>query len=98
VAFERIFSQIEGVVAPILRSLYDEPREPSVEEMDGLLSFAALQYIRVPAFRPVLLRIADSINRSIISGALKSPAAWAAALQKADIRADGAGADLRQHA
>jgi hypothetical protein len=50
--------------------------------MDGLLYFAALQYLRVPAFRPVLLRIADSINRSIISGALKSPASWAEALKK----------------
>ncbi len=93
VAFERIFSQFEGVIAPILRSLYEEPREPSVEEMASLLSFAALQYIRVPAFRPVLLRIADSINRSIVSGALKSPAAWAAALKKADIQADSPGAD-----
>ena len=93
VAFERVFSQIEDVIAPIFRNLYDEPREPAVEELDGLLSFAALQYIRVPAFRPVLLKIADSINRSIISGALKSPATWAAALKKADIVADSPGSD-----
>jgi hypothetical protein len=64
-----------------------------VEDLDTLFYFAALQYIRVPAFRPVLLRIADSINRSIISGSLKSPAAWAAALRKAEIPADSPGSD-----
>jgi hypothetical protein len=72
VAFERIFSQMEDMIAPIFRRLYDERREPSVEELGRLLSFAALQYIRVPAFRPVLLKIADSIHRGNFRGAEKS--------------------------
>lgn len=93
VAFEKTFSQIEDVIAPIFKSLYEEPRCPTDEEMDGLLYFAAIQHIRVPAFRPVLLRIADSINRSMISGALKSPVSWAKALKKAGIPVDSPGAD-----
>jgi len=93
VYFERAFSQIEAIVAPALRDLYDGPREPGVEEMDALLYFVAIQYIRVPAFRPSLLRIADSINRSMIAGALKSPKTWAKALTKAGISADAPGAD-----
>jgi hypothetical protein len=44
----------------------------TLSKMDDLLYFAAIQNIRVPSFRPVLLRIADAINRSIITGALKS--------------------------
>lgn len=46
----------------------------------------------MPAFRPVLLRVADSINRSMISGALKSPQSWAKALKKAGIPPDAPGA------
>lgn len=90
--FERTFSQIESAVAPVFRDLYDEPREPGVEEMDALLWFAAIQYIRVPAFRPVLLRIADSIDRSMIAGALKNPESWSTALKKAGIPSDSPGA------
>lgn len=93
VAFERLFSQIEDTIAPIFRSLYDDPREPTIQELEGLLSFAALQFVRVPAFRPLLLRIEDSIRRSIISGALESPEAWTAAMKKADISLDSPGAD-----
>jgi hypothetical protein len=91
--FERTFSQIEDVVAPVFRDLCDQPREPGVEEMDALLYFAAIQYIRVPAFRPVLLKVADSIHRSMIAGALKSPKSWAKALVKAGIPADAPGAE-----
>jgi hypothetical protein len=93
VAFERAFSKIEDVIAPILRDLYGEPREPDVEELDVLLSFAAIQYIRVPAFRPTLLRIADDIHRSAVAGALKNPESWAKALKKAGIPPESRGAD-----
>ena len=83
---------IEDIVAPVLRDLYDHPQEPGVEAMDGLMYFAAIQYVRVPTFRPVLLKIADSINRSMISGALKSPETWSKALKKAGIPVDAPGA------
>jgi len=90
--FERTFSNIEDVAAPVFRDLYDRPQDPSVEAMDVLIYFAAIQYIRVPAFRPVLLKVADSINRSMIAGALKTPDTWAQALKKAGISADAPGA------
>jgi hypothetical protein len=93
VVFERVFSQIEDVAAPILRDLYDEPREPVAEDLDFLLYFAAVQYIRVPAFRPTLLKIADSLQCSMLSGALKSPKSWSKALRKANIPVDSPGAD-----
>jgi hypothetical protein len=95
VAFERAFSKIEDVVAPILRDLYYEPREPDIEELDVLLSFAAIQHIRVPSFRPTLLRIADNIHRSTVAGALKNPASWAKALKKAGIPPESPGADYQ---
>lgn len=90
--FERTFSDIENIVAPVLRDLYDRPQEPGVEEMDALMYFAAIQYIRAPSFRPLLLKVADSISRSMIAGALKSPDAWAKALKRAGIPADAPGA------
>jgi hypothetical protein len=93
--FERCFSNIEDVAAPVFRDLYDRPQEPRVEAMDVLMYFAAIQYIRVPAFRPVLLNVADSINRSMIAGALKTPETWAQALKKAGIRADAPGASYQ---
>jgi hypothetical protein len=34
VAFERLFAQMEDMIAPLFRSLYDEQREPSVEELE----------------------------------------------------------------
>ena len=33
-------------------------------ELEDLLFFAAMQYVRVPAFRPKILRISDSIHRA----------------------------------
>jgi len=92
VAFEKAFSKIETVVAPILRSMYEEPRHPSDEELVDLLSFAAILYVRVPTFRPTVLKMADSIHRSLLSQALTSPASWAKTLKKAGISADRPGA------
>ena len=81
IAFEKVFSQIEDAVAPVFRRLYEWPTVPNQAELDTLLHFAAFQSIRVPAFRPVLLRIADSIHRSTAAEALKSPDSWAEALK-----------------
>lgn len=96
VAFEKAFGTIETVVAPLLKSLYEDRRGPTSEELEGLLYFAAIQYVRVPAFRPVVLRIADSLHRSWISKALKSPASWAKALKEASIPLDSPGADYNE--
>src|ERR1700730_16263717 len=83
VVFEKWFSNIEGVVAPILQRLYERPRTPLDDELEALLSFAAFQYIRVPAFRPLVLKMADSLHRGWMAEALKSPASWVKALKKA---------------
>ena len=91
VAFEKAFATIEGVAAPILKSLYKEPRTPVADELEGLLIFVAFQYVRVPAFRPVVLKLADSLNRASISKVLKSPESWAKTLKKAGIPADSPG-------
>ena len=80
VVFEKAFSKIETVVAPLLKSLYEKPRHPIDDELEGLLFFAAFQFVRVPAYRPMVLKIADSFHRSWMTEALKSPASWAKAL------------------
>lgn len=90
--FEEAFSEIEADTAPIFKDLYQEPRVPTREELQCLLSFVAIQYVRVPAFRPWLLNLEVSIHRSFISKALKSPASWARALKKARIPAEPAAA------
>ena len=95
VAFEKVFSKIEGVVAPILKRLYEKPRTPLDDELDGLLLFAAFQYVRVPAFRPVVLKMADSLHRGWMKEALKSPKSWAKILKKAGIPADTPGASYK---
>lgn len=86
--FEKAFGEIETAAAPVFRSLYDRPRAPTREELECLLLFIAVQYVRVPAFRPWVLKIADSIHRSRVAKALKSPTSWARALKKAGIPAD----------
>jgi hypothetical protein len=91
-AFEKAFSLIETLIAPILKNLCQTPREPTAEELRYLLYFAAFEYIRVPAFRPVVLKIADSLHRSWMSKALASQASWARMLKKAGISVDTPGA------
>lgn len=55
--------------------------------------YIAVQWMRVPAFRPTLFRIADGIHRRFFAEALKTPEAWAAWLKKLGIAADAPGAD-----
>jgi hypothetical protein len=80
VAFEKVFSRIEDFIAPTLRTLYECPQFPTPEQLGKLLYFAATQYVRVPAFRPTLLKISDTIHRSFIAKALKSKESWEAFL------------------
>lgn len=87
-AFEKGFGLIEASVAPVLRSLYDSPREVAVEELRELLPFIALQFVRVPAFRPWILKTADTIHHALLSKALASPTTWAREMKKAGISAD----------
>lgn len=52
--------------------------------------------MRVPAFRPTLLRIADGIHRQFFAKALKTPRSWAACLKKMGIAPDAPGADYEK--
>jgi hypothetical protein len=89
VAVEKALSEIEDLIAPLLRSIDVERRGPTPEELEPLLFFMAIQWVRVPAFRPLVLAIADSINRN----SLKSREEWATTLRELDIPADSPGAD-----
>jgi hypothetical protein len=93
VVVEKAFSIIENAIAPVLRAIDEERREPTEDEMEGLVTFMAFQWVRVPAFRPTVLAIVDSITRSQLSRALKSRDSWAAALKEAGIPSGSPGAD-----
>jgi hypothetical protein len=90
---EKALSRIEDTIAPILRSLDQELREPNEEELEGLVRFMATQWVRVPAFRATVLAIADSFHSSQLSIALKSRESWAAALNDIGASSDSPGAD-----
>ena len=92
-AVEKIYGKVENDIAPILRQLDEERRSPTNAELDALLYFMAIQWGRVPAFRPTILRIADGIHRSEMAKALKSPEAWAEMLRNAGISPEEPGTD-----
>jgi hypothetical protein len=94
--FEKAFAEIENSIAPILKTLDQEQRTPTIKELDCLLSFAAVMFARVPTFRPFILGLADSIQRSHFSKALENQASWAKALEEAGIPADTPGASYEQ--
>jgi hypothetical protein len=92
VMVEKAFANIEAEVAPILRILDREQRAPGVEEFGALLPFIALQWARVPAFRPIVLNVLDSVARETLAAELKSEETWKRALKKARIAEDAPGA------
>ena len=93
VAFEKLFSRIEGAYAPLLKALDKGPRGPFRHEWESLFMYIAVQWIRVPAFRPMVLRVADGIHRRFLAEALKTPESWAAWLKKAGFAPNAPEAD-----
>ena len=83
-AFEKHFAWIENWVAPLFRSYNDSPREVLGDDLDVLLLFAAVQFVRTPSFRPILLQVERSIITSEIAKATQSEAKW-----KETLRATG---------
>ena len=69
---EKELSQIEDAIAPILRDIDREMRPPTVEEMEPLLCFMAVQWSRVPAFRPFVLDVMDKLSYEQIVRTLKA--------------------------
>lgn len=94
--FEKAFSKFEGSLAPVLKSLYESPRRPTIDELESLLYFAAIQFIRVPSFRPTLQRIAEGIHREMLGKALASESSWKQFLIEADIPLDAKGASFEE--
>lgn len=86
---ETAFANIESIVAPLLKSLYADPRLPTDCELGDLVYFAAIQFIRVPAYRPMLLWMAQSIHRKWLAEALKTPKSWAKTLKKSGSSFEG---------
>jgi hypothetical protein len=92
VMVEKAFAKIEGEVAPILRTLDREQRAPGLEEFGALLPFIALQWARVPAFRPIVFKVLDEVTREKLAADLKSKGAWKRALDRAGMSEDSPGA------
>ncbi|MGA8271396.1 MAG: DUF4238 domain-containing protein [Candidatus Sulfotelmatobacter sp.] len=95
-AAEKLFSKIEDAAAPILRRIDEELRTPTRDELETLLFFMAVQWVRVPAFRPTMLAIADKYHRSEISKALKTRESWIRMLVNAGISSDDPAADYER--
>jgi hypothetical protein len=93
VAFEKVFSRVETSIAPLFKALDKQPRGPHRHEWESLFTYIAVQWMRVPAFRPTLLRIADGIHSQLFAEVLKTPESWAAWLKKLGIAANAPGAD-----
>lgn len=81
---ERALGDVESQVAPILRALNTEVREPIPNERDYLLEFMALQFVRTPSFRSTIDRTVDAK----IQKALSSRESWEQALRENGIAAD----------
>lgn len=92
---EDALSKMEAVVAPILKTIDRERRSPREDELEELLHFMAIQWVRLPAFRVLALNVLERINRENMAEALGSEESWAAALRKADVTPDSPGVDYR---
>ena len=93
---ENALSRIETEVAPILRAVNRERRQPGVEELDAILFFMAIQWSRVPAFRPFILGVLDKFSHEQIGKELESPESWRRALVKAGMDPEAPGADYEK--
>lgn len=93
VAVENFYSKIEDKIAPILKSLDQEKRPPTKNELEGLCFFMAIQWSRVPAFRSTMLDIAHRVDKANMAKALKSRDSWKRMLKKLRVPLDNPEAD-----
>jgi len=94
--FEKNYGDFESAIAPMLKLLNEEKREPGREELEGLLTFMAIQWTRIPTFRPTVLGISDSFTRAEVGKSLASPESWQAALTAAGIPTDSPGSEYEK--
>jgi hypothetical protein len=83
VMIEKKLSEIEGTIAPILKRLDSERRMSDADELGSLIVFMAIQWIRVPAFRPTVLGVTESLMQERMANALSTPVAWSQVLREA---------------
>jgi hypothetical protein len=93
---EKSLSQIEDSIAPLLKALDRERREPNNDELDTLCNFIAIQFVRIPSFRPFALSVLESVNREELAAALRTAETWAATLKEAGIATDAPGAEYER--
>jgi hypothetical protein len=88
---EKLFSEIESKVAPVLRLLTKEKRGPKDEfELGVLVEYLAIQWARVPSFRAVVQGVFEShFHREVLS----SPEAWERALRRVGVSPGEPGTD-----
>lgn len=95
-AYEHLFSRIESWIAPLLNHLCAPNKFPDHAELKDLLYFVAVQWIRVPAFRPTLRKISKFVHKKILAKALSDPESWRKALLEAGMEPDGPGTGYEQ--
>lgn len=88
--------QAKKAVASALREINGDKYAPNVEQLDSLLSFAAIMFVRVPSFRPFVLKLEESIVKGTFAEALKSRETWEAFLRRADVASDTPGASYEE--
>jgi Protein of unknown function (DUF4238) len=96
VMIEKKLSEIEGTIAPILKRLDNDRRMPDADELGSLIVFMAIQWIRVPAFRPTIQGVTESLMQEHMADALSTPEAWSQVLRQAGIPADSPGSDYQK--
>ena len=90
---ENALSKIEAEAAPILQVLARNPRSPNPDELEMLLQFMAVQWVRVPSFRPFVLDVLRSITTRDMAAALETCETWQATLRESGTPEDTPGAD-----
>ena len=63
VVVEKFLSNVEDLAAPVLRTVDQERRPPTKDELEVLIDFMAFQWVRVPRYRPFILGVLDRLVR-----------------------------------
>jgi hypothetical protein len=90
--FEKWLGEIESDAAPVFKALDEELTGPSRDELEVLLRFIAIQWVRVPAFRSWVLTTAKSIHRAFFEKALRNRKTWSRTLKSTGFAQEASGA------
>ncbi len=82
VRWEKTLAKLEDFIAPLLSQLFMNPTCPNRDELYALQTFAAVQFIRVPTFRPFVERVAKENYRDALSSLLRDRKHYNRAMKK----------------